>query len=203
MEARHGKDQGRRRAVRTAGIGLVVALAAGSVLAAGPAGGRGGYGGGYGGGSGTPTPTPTATATATPTPTPTAVPPKDTTPPSSNSRAGRGQTARSILKRGLLLNIACNENCRHVTQLFVSKQQARKLAIKRKAKKRVLVGKRTTLLQANVAQNIRVKLNQKAKRGIRRMKRRHVRKLKLTIGTSVTDAANNVKRSTTTLSFKR
>ena len=201
MEARDGKEQGRRRAVRMAGIGLVVALAAGSVLAAGPAGGRGGYGGGYGGGSGTPTPTPTATVTATPTATP--VPPKDTTPPSANSRAGRGQTARSILKSGLLLNIVCNENCRHVTQLFVSKQQARKLAIKRNAKKRVLVGKRTTLLQANVAQNIRVKLNQKAKRGIRRMKRRHVRKLKLTIGTSVTDAANNVKRSTTTLSFKR
>ena len=97
----------------------------------------------------------------------------------------------------------CNENCRHVTQVFVSKQQARKLGIKPKAKKRVLVGKRTTLLQADVAQNIRVKLNKKAKRGIRRMKRRRVRKLKLTIGTSATDAANNVKRSTTTLSFKR
>jgi hypothetical protein len=87
--------------------------------------------------------------------------------------------------------------------VFVSRKQARKLAIKRLAKKRVLVGTRTTLLNANVAQNIRVKLNKKAKQGIRRMKRRKVRKLQLTIGTSATDAKNNVRRSTTTKSFKR
>jgi hypothetical protein len=204
MEAGRGEDQSRRRAVRIAGIGLVVALAAGSVLAAGPAGGRGGYGGGTGTPTPTPTQTATPTATATATATPTATPvAHDTTAPSDNSRVGRGQTARSILKRGLLLNIVCNENCRHATKVFVGKQQARKLGIKRKAKKRVLVGKRTTLLQADVAKNIRVKLNRKAKRGIRRMKRRHVRKLKLTIGISVSDAANNVSRSASTLSFKR
>jgi hypothetical protein len=195
-----GKDS--RRAVRVFGVGLIGVLAAGALVAPGPAGGRGGYGpgGGY------PTPTPTATATATATATVTATPttqPTDTTAPSVNSRAGRGQTARSILKKGLVLTVQCSEDCRHVTSVFVSKKQARKLAIKKKAKRRVLVGKKTTLLKANVGRTIRVKLNKKAKQGIKRMKRKHVRKLQLTIGTSATDAANNVRRSSTTLSFKR
>ena len=198
-----------RRAVRVFGVGLIVLLAAGAVAAPGPGGGRGGYGGyGYGYGYVSPTPTATAGETKTPTPTPTVTatptpPPPDKTPPSCNSRIGRGQTARSIRKKGLKLNLQCNEAARHVTQVFVSKKQARKLGIKRKAKRRVLVGRKTTLLQANVARNIRVKLSKKAKRGIRRMKRRHVRKLRLTIVTSARDAANNVSRSTQTQSFKR
>jgi hypothetical protein len=189
-----GRDS--RRAVRVLGVGLVVVLAAGAVAAPSPAGGRGGYGGG------TPSPTPTATVTATPTNT-TTPPAPDRTPPAVNSRAGRGQTARSILGKGLKLTIQCNENCRHVTTLFVSPKQARKLLIRKKAKRRVLVGQKVTLVQANVARTIRVKLSKKAKRGIRRMKRKHVRKLKLTIATSATDAANNVRRSSTTLSFAR
>ena len=97
----------------------------------------------------------------------------------------------------------CNEAARHLTQVFVNPQAARKLGIKRKAKKRVLVGKRATLPKANVTQRITVKLNKKAKRGIRRMKQRNVRKLKLTIATSARDAANNVRRTSTTRSFKR
>jgi hypothetical protein len=200
--------------VKVFGVGLVALLAVGAVAAPGPSGGRAGYGYGYGynggncGYSGCPTPSPEPTQTATPTPTatPTATPtppPPDKTAPSVNSRIGRGQTARSILKKGLLINVQCNENCKHVTQLFVNKKQARKLGIKPKAKRRVLVGKKTTLLTANVAKNIRVKLSTKGKRGIRRMKRRHVRKLQLTIGTSATDASKNVRRSTTTKSFKR
>jgi hypothetical protein len=193
-----GKDS--RRTVRILGVGLILVLAAAAIATPGPANGRGYGGGGYS------TPTPTRTATPSPTATTSATPisqPADTTPPAVNSRAGRGQTARSILKKGLLLNIQCSEDCRHVTSIFVSKQQARKLVIKKKAKRRVLVGKKTTLLKANVAQNIRVKLNKKAKQGIKRMKRKHVKKLKLTIATSARDAANNVKNSSTTLSFKR
>jgi hypothetical protein len=183
-----------RRAVRVFGVGLVVVLAAGALAAPGPAGSRGGYGGG----GSTPTPGPTVTTTPTSTPTP-----PDLTAPSVNSRAGRGQTARSILKKGLLLNVQCNEACRHVTQVFVSKQQARKLLIKRKATRRVLVGRKTVLLQAGVARNIRVKLNKPARRAIKRMKRKHVRKLKLTITTSATDGSKNTRRSSTTLAFKR
>ena len=186
-----GRDS--RRAVRVFGVGLVVVLAAGAVAAPGPAGSRGGYGGGS-----TPTPGPTVTTTPTSTPTP-----PDLTAPSVNSRAGRGQTAGSIVKKGLLLNIQCNEACRHVTQVFVSKQQARKLLIKRKATRRVLVGRKTVLLQAGVARNIRVKLNRQARRAIKRMKRKHVRKLKLTVATSATDGSKNTRRSSTTLAFKR
>ncbi len=193
-----GKDS--RRAVRVFGIGLIGVVAAGALVAPGPAGGRGGYGPGGGYPTPTRTATPTATATATATPT---TQPTDTTPPSVNSRAGRGQTARSILKKGLVLTVQCSEDCRHVTSVFVSKKQARKLVIKKNAKRRVLVGKKTTLLRANVGRTIRVKLNKKAKQGIKRMKRKHVKKLQLTIGTSATDAANNVRRSSTTLSFKR
>jgi len=187
--------------VRVFGVGLIVILAGGAVAAPGPDGGRGGYdGGGYGE---RPTPTPTPTATASPvavTPPPPVV---DKTPPAVNSRAARGQTARSILRRGLRLNVQCNEDCRHVTQVFASRNQARKLRINRKARRRVVVGRRTTLLKANVAQNITVRLSKKAKRGIRRMRRARVRKLKLTIATAATDASNNVRRSSTTLSFKR
>jgi hypothetical protein len=177
---------------------LVVVLAAGAVAAPGPSGVRGGYE------EPTPDPTVAPTATATPTPTPTVTPPPpDQTAPSVNSRAARGQTARSILRRGLRLNVQCNEDCRHVTTLFVSRSQARKLAINRRARRRVAVGRRTTLLKAGVAQNITVRLNRRAQRGIRRMRRARVRKLRLTIATAATDAANNVQRSSTTLSFKR
>jgi hypothetical protein len=190
--------RGSRRVVRVFGVGLIVVLAAGAVAAPGPDGGRGGYDGGGGYGE-RPTPTPTPTAT----PVTTTPPPVDQTAPAVNSRVARGQTARSILRRGLRFNVQCNEDCRHVTQVFASRNQARKLSINRKARRRVLVGRRTTLLKANVAQNITVRLNNKAKRGIRRMRRARVRKLQLIIATAATDARNNVRRSSTTLSFKR
>lgn len=191
-----GRDS--RRVVRVLGVGLIAVLAVAALVAPGPANGRGGYGpGGYA----TRTPVPTTSATATPVATTTT--PADTTAPSVNSRPGRGQTARSILKKGLLISIQCSEDCRHVTQVFVTKKQARKLVIKKKAKRRVLVGKKTTLLKANVAQKVRVKFTKKAKKGLRRMKRKHVKKLQLTIATSARDAANNVRNSSTTLSFKR
>jgi hypothetical protein len=191
-----------RRAIRVFGVGLIVVLAGGALVAPGPAGGRGGYGPGGGYGERTPTPEPVRTAQPTPVAT-TSAPPPDTTAPSVNSRPVRGQTARSILKRGLLISVTCSEDCRHVTQAFVARNQARKLRIKPKARRRVLVAKKTTLLKGGVAQTIRVKLNKKAKRGIRRMKARKVRKLKLTIAASARDASNNVRRSSTTLSFKR
>jgi hypothetical protein len=201
MDARGGEGHNRRRGVRTFGIGLAVVLAAGSVVASGPAGGRGGYGPGGGGYNETPTPTPTVTTT--PTATPTVTPPPDKTAPKCSTKPVRKQTSRTIRKRGLKLNVRCDEAARHLTQVFVSRATARKLGIKRKAKKRVLVGKRATLAKANVTQKVTVKLNKKAKRGIRRMKQRHVRKLKLTIATSAKDAANNIRRSETTKSFKR
>ncbi len=173
-------------------------------MASGPAGGRGGYGGGGGGGyNETPTPTATATVTTTPTVTPTATPSPDTTAPKCTTKPVRKQTSRTIRKRGLKLTVRCDEAARHLTQVFVNRATARKLGIKRKAEKRVLVGKRATLAKANVTHKITVKLNHKAKRGIRRMRQRHVRKLKLTIATSARDAANNIRRSETTKSFKR
>lgn len=195
MDARRGEGSNRRRGVRTFGIGLAVVLAAGSVVASGPSGGRGGYG--Y------ETPTPEPTVTTTPTATPTVTPTPDTTAPRCTTKPARKQTSRTIRKRGLKLNVRCNEAARHVTQVFVARKLARKLGIKRKAKKRVLVGKRTTLAKANVTQKITVKLNKKAKRGIRRMRARKVRRLKLTVATSARDAANNVRRTSANRSFKR
>ena len=76
--------------------------------------------------------------------------------------------------------------------------------IKKKAKRRVLVGKKTNAAEGERRRGPSgVKLNKKARQGIKRMKRKHVKKLQLTIATSDTDAANNVRRSSTTLSFKR
>ena len=193
----NGRDS--RRSIRLFGIGLMAVLAAGAVVAPGPASGRGGYGGGYNGG-GRPTPTPTQTAQPIAQP---VAPPADKTAPAVNSRAKRGQTARSILSKGFVISVQCSEDCRHVTRLFVNKSQARKLVIKKKARKRVLVGQKTTLLKANVAQNVRIKLSKKAKQGLRRMKSRKVKKLRLTVTTSARDASNNVRNSTTTLAFKR
>ena len=196
MAARRVEGADRRRGIRMFGLGLVVVLGAGSLVASGPGAGRGGYG--Y------ETPTPTTTATATPTASPTVTPPPpDKTAPRCRTRPVRRQTARSIRRRGLVLTILCNEAARHVTRVFVSRNQARKLGINRKAKRRVLVGRRTTLVNANATKRIRVKLNKKARRGIRRMRRRGVRRLKLTIATSSRDAAGNVRRATITRSFKR
>ena len=196
MEARDS-----RRTVRVFGVGLVVVLAAGAVAAPGPAGGRGGYGPGrrwlrraHAG--------PTASATAT---APATVAPPARTRPRRRSTRGRpaGRRPARSLRKGLVLSVRCSEDCRHVTQVFVNRKQARKLGVNKKAKRRVLVGKKTSLLKANVARTIRVKFSTKAKRGIRRIKRRKVRKLQLTIRTSTRDASNNVRRYTTTLSFKR
>ena len=155
-----------RRAVRTFGISLIVVLAAGMVAAPGP-GGRHGYGYGYGygyvpgPGGGTPTPT------ATPAPTTTPGPPHDTKPPRCKLRIRRHQTARSIARKGLRLRIRCNENARAVTRVYVTKKQARKLGIKRRARHAVRVGRKTVRLKAHVTRNVRVKLNRKARRGIR------------------------------------
>ena len=193
MAARRVEGADRRRGIRMFGLGLVVVLGAGSLVASGPGAGRGGYG--Y--------ETPTPTTTATPTASPTVTPPPDKTAPRCRTRPVRGQTARSIRRRGLVLTILCNEAARHVTRVFVSRNQARKLGINRKAKRRVLVGHRTTLVNANATKRIRVKLNKKARRGIRRMRRRGVRRLQLTIATSARDAAGNVRRATITRSFKR
>ena len=195
MAARRVEGADRRRGIRMFGLGLVVVLGAGSLVASGPGAGRGGYG--------HETPTPTTTATATPTASPTVTPPPDKTAPRCRTRPVRGQTARSIRRRGLVLAIRCNEAARHVTRVFVSRKQARKLGINRNARRRVLVGRRTTLVDANATKRIRVKLNKKARRGIRRMRRRGVRRLKLTNATSARDAAGNVRRATITRSFKR
>jgi hypothetical protein len=196
------QGQGSVRGIRVFGLLLIAVLAICAIFAPGPANGRGGYG--PGGGYPTPTRTaePTATATATP-PTTVTPPPPDRSAPLSTIRPGRGQTARSILKRGLVLTIACSEDCRHVTRLYVAKNVARKLRIKPKAKRRVLVGKKTTQLKGSVQQTIRVKLSKKAKQGVRRMKRRKVRKLKLSIAMTVTDASSNVRRINTSRTFKR
>jgi len=202
--SRRGKDA--RRTVRVFGVGLIVVLAAGAVAAPGPDGGRGGYDGdGYTDPKPRPTAEPTATATAPAPggPITTPPPPRDTTAPGVKTRAPRGQTARSILKRGLVISVSCTEDCRHVTQVFVSRKQSRALRINRRARRSVLVGRRTTLLKANVARNVRVRFSNKAKRGIRRMRRAKVRKLQLTVATSARDASNNVKRSTARLSLKR
>ena len=181
-----GKDS--RRVVRVFGIGLIAVLAAGALAPPGPAGGRGGYG--PGGGYPTPSPTPTATATATATVTATPTPSRRTRRLRRSIRgSGRGQTARSILKKGLLLNIQCSEDCRHVTQVFASKQQARKLLIKKKGQAPGAGRQEDNAAAGRTSRRtIRVKLSKKAKQGIKRMKRKHVSKLKLTIATSATDA---------------
>lgn len=200
MDGRRVQGADRRRGIRMFGLGLVVVLGAGSLVASGPGDGRAGYGYGYE----EPTTTPTATATKTATPSPTVTPPQpDKTAPRCRTRPVRKQTARSIRRRGLALTIRCNEAARHVTRLFVSRNQARKLGINRKAKRRVRVGTRTTRVNANATKRIRVKLNRKARRGIRRMRRREVRRLKLTIATTAQDAAGNVRRASITRSFKR
>ena len=98
----------------------------------------------------------------------------------------------------------CDEAARHLTQVFVNRAtgaQARRSSARRRSA--CSSGKRATLAQANVTQRVTVRLNKKAKRGIRRMKQRNVRKLKLTLATSARDAANNIRRSETTKSFKR
>jgi hypothetical protein len=160
VEARRSEGSNRRRSVRTFGIGLVVVLGAGSVVASGPGGGRAGYGYGYG--YPTPTVTATPTATTTPTPTPTVTPPPpDKTPPFCTTRPRGKQTSRTIRKRGLKLNVRCNEAARHVTRVFVPRSLARRLGINRQAKRRVLVGKRTTLARANVTQRITVRLSRR------------------------------------------
>jgi Bacterial Ig domain len=148
-----------------------------SITVTAPSGG----GGGGGGGGGT-APPPVVTPDVTP-------PALFLRPPST--------ALRRALRRGLVVTLRASEPARAEIRLRISKRDARRLGINRKAKKPVVVGRLTRTLSTGETKLV-VKLTRKARRKLAR-----VRSVKLTLIVTITDAAGNARRATRVLTLRR
>jgi hypothetical protein len=82
--------------------------------------------------------------------------------------------------------VSCDETCQVTIQLLVDRATARKLGIDKKAKGAVQVGRIAATVGAARSKKLTVKLNAKARRGIKRSKR-----VKLAVRMKVVDLAGN------------
>jgi hypothetical protein len=95
------------------------------------------------------------------------------------------------------VTLNASETGRAVIRLSLSKRDARRLGIDRKAKRAVTVGRLTRTLSAGDTK-VAVKLSRKARRKLAR-----VRSVKLTLVVTITDAAGNVRRETRVITLRR
>ena len=136
------------------------------------------------------------TMTAAPRVTPPVVTPPVVSPPATDVTApalslatlSRTLALRRTLTRGVRVTLTLGEPGRAVIRLLLSRADARRLGINRKAKRAVVVGKISRTLAAGQAK-VNVKLTRKARRRLAR-----VRRVKLTLDVAVTDAAGNLQR---------
>lgn len=125
-------------------------------------------------------------------------PPPDATPPTLGLTVPQAaQALRRVLRRGLSVTLKASEPGRAVIRLSLSRRDARRLGIDRKAKRAVTVGRLTRTLSAGDTK-VAVKLSRKARRKLAR-----VRSVKLTLVVTITDAAGNVRRETRVLRLRR
>ena len=104
---------------------------------------------------------------------------------------------KRALKRGLRVRIRTDESGTATVPLSVSRDTARKLALKRRAKGRMTVGRAKKAIP-NGRSTVVVKFKAKPRKAIRK-----TRKLKLRIAVRLTDAAGNTARRATTVTLKR
>lgn len=123
-------------------------------------------------------------------------PPPDVTPPALSLRPP-SSALRRALRRGLSVTLTTGEPGRATIRLLLSKRDARRLGINRKAKRPVAVGRLTRTLSAGDTK-VAVKLTRKARRRLAR-----VRTVKLTLVVTITDAAGNVRSVTRAITLRR
>jgi hypothetical protein len=124
------------------------------------------------------------------------VTPVDTTRPVF-SAAHPKQSIGDARKKGIKLTSSSNEAGTLVVTIKVDKKTARKLKLKRKAKRAVTVGILTQSIAAGKTA-VTVKLTKKARKAFKR-----ARKVKLLITMTVTDAAGNATTRSMTVTLKR
>ena len=125
-----------------------------------------------------------------PPPVVTPQPPRDATAPTLSLRA-RATALKRALKRGLSVTLTAGEPGRATVRLLLSKRDARRLGLKRR------VGRLSRAVAAGETK-VAVKLTRKAKRRLAR-----VRRVKLTLEVTITDAAGNVRRVTRAITLRR
>ena len=133
------------------------------------------------------------------TPPPAVVPPApDVTAPALQLAAPQAKQAlQRVLKRGVTVTLTTGEPGQAVVRLLLSRHDARRLGINRKAKRAVAVGKLSRTLAAGQT-SVAVKLTKKARQRLARVKT-----VKLTLEATITDAAGNVRRVTRVITLKR
>jgi hypothetical protein len=136
------------------------------------------------------------TAAPVVTPPPTTSTPPDTTPPTIGIRHPR-QKIKNARSKGVTLVETSSEPGTLSVRISVDKQTARKLKIKRNARRAVVVGTLTEEVGAGRT-TLHVKLSAKARKVLKR-----ARKVKLQITVTITDAAGNTTSRTLRVTLKR
>jgi hypothetical protein len=134
---------------------------------------------------------------ATPAPPPAAPPSADTTSPTIAFIGAPRQSWRTLRRRGLKLVIRSSEPCRLRLALSVDGRTARRLGIRRRADRRVRVGSASGALAVGRTALV-VPLKSRARSGLR-----HLRRIRLRIDATATDAAGNRRTRVTSMTIQR
>ena len=125
-------------------------------------------------------------------------PPADTTPPTLAVRTSHARLGLArALQRGVPLTLTAGEGGRATIQLRLSRRDARRLGVDRRARHAVTVGRLSRTLAAGETK-VSVKLTRKARQRLAR-----VRRVRLTLVVRIADTAGNVRRVTQTVTLRR
>ena len=139
-----------------------------------------------------------ATGGGTATPPVVTPPTADVTPPTLALAVPRSRLALArVLRRGVSVTLTAGEPGRATVRLLLSRRDARRLGVDRKATRAVTVGRLSRTLAAGDTK-VAVKLTRKARRRLAQ-----VRKVKLKLEATIADAAGNVRRVTRTVTLRR
>ena len=130
--------------------------------------------------------------------TPPPPPPPDTTPPTLAVRTPQATVGLArALQRGVPVTLTAGEGGRATIQLRLSKRDARRLGVDRRARRAVTVGRLSRTLTAGETK-VSVKLTRKARQRLAR-----VRRVKLKLVVRIVDAAGNARSVTRTVTLRR
>jgi hypothetical protein len=190
VSARKTGHHDRRRLTRIVGLAVILTIGIGSTAIPAPSATSRGYG------YGRPTPAPSGT----PVPPSPAVPIARPNPFRFSLRLVKGQTVRSVRRRGLRLRAICSRSCIASARVLIGRTTARKLRIARRAK---VIGRRSAVLRAAKRRTLTVRLNKRARRGLTRVRKARIRRLRLTVRGQAIDAAETRVRVTRRPRLKR
>jgi hypothetical protein len=128
---------------------------------------------------------------------PSSTPPDLMAPTLSLRTPAAALALKRALRRGVAVTLTVGEPGRATVRLLLSRRDARRLGVDHEVKRAVTVGRLSRTLAAGDTK-VAVKLTRKARRRLAR-----VRKVKLRLEVTITDAAGNVRRVTRTVTLRR